>query len=100
MNPAGVVILTGHHHHKHMDNTMTCTFKTISEHSTEYISEIEYNAFRGLMPKLLAQLFPGMFKKQLQKWLNNFKEFAERVSYLKITINKTSRICTNFTKLP
>ena len=67
----------GSYHHKHMDNTMRCNFKIIGDNHTLYISSIEYTAFRGFMPKILAFLFPGMFKKQVQKWLNNFKEFAE-----------------------
>ncbi|GAB5399676.1 MAG: hypothetical protein Aureis2KO_12610 [Aureisphaera sp.] len=70
----------GHYHHKHMDNTMRCEFTPLSESSTRYVSEIEYTAFRGFMPKLIAKLFPGMFKKQVQKWLDNFKVFAENQS--------------------
>ena len=65
------------YHHKHMDNTMECTFKDLMRGRTEYISEIEYTEFRGFMPKLLAKLFPGIFKKQVQKWLNNFKIYME-----------------------
>ena len=68
----------GSYHHKHMDNTMKCYFTALSEQQTRYDSEIEYTAFRGLLPKLMGFLFPGMFKKQVQKWLDNFKAFAER----------------------
>ena len=25
----------------------------------------------------MGRLFPGMFKRQVQKWLNNFKTFVE-----------------------
>lgn len=32
----------------------------------------------GIMPKLMAKLFPGMFKKQSQKWMDQFKEFVEK----------------------
>jgi len=32
------------------------------------------------MIKMMAFLMPGMFKKQTQKWLNQFKEFAENVA--------------------
>ena len=70
-------VFVGHYHHKHMDNTMTCRFIQLNENQTRYKSEIEYTAFRGFLPKLLAKLFPGMFKKQVQKWQNNFKIFAE-----------------------
>jgi len=65
------------YHHKHMDNTMKCSFTALSTTRTRYTSEIEYTAFRGVLPKLMAFLVPGLFKKQVQKWLNNFKLFAE-----------------------
>ncbi|MEL6811084.1 MAG: SRPBCC family protein [Bacteroidota bacterium] len=67
----------GHYHHKHMDNTMNCRFISVDSNKTRYESEIEYTAFRGFIPKAMAFLFPGMFKKQVQKWLVNFKEFVE-----------------------
>ncbi len=68
----------GSYYHKHMDNTMRVTFSDLGNNQTEYYTEIEYTEFRGLMPRMLALLFPGMFKKQVQKWLDNFKAFAER----------------------
>ncbi len=68
----------GQYHHKHMDNTMRVEFIPLSDSRTRYISEIEYTAFRGFMPKLFAKLFPGMFKKQVQKWLDSFKDFVEK----------------------
>jgi len=70
-------MFVGHYHHKHMDNTMTCKFISIDKNQTRYESDIEYTVFRGFLPKVMAKLFPGMFKKQVQKWLNNFKSFAE-----------------------
>ncbi|PWK19738.1 SRPBCC family protein [Xanthomarina spongicola] len=66
------------YHHKHMDNTMLCRFEAIDDNTTKYISEINYTEFRGFIPKTLALLFPGMFKKQVNKWLVNFKNFAEQ----------------------
>ena len=66
------------YHHKHTDNTMKCTFTAIDENTTRYESEIDYTAFRGFMIKVMATLFPGFFKKQVQKWLNNFKTFVEQ----------------------
>lgn len=65
------------YHHKHMDNTMCCTFEALNENSTQYSSEIHYTAFRGFMPKAMAFLFPSMFKNQVSKWLVNFKNFTE-----------------------
>lgn len=64
--------------HIHMTNTQTTRFEKITESETRYISEVNYTQFNGLMPKLMAKLFPGMFKKQSQKWMNQFKYFAEK----------------------
>jgi len=66
------------YHHKHMDNTLKCIFTAVGENKTRYETAGEYTAFRGFIPKMLALFFPKMFEKQAQKWLNNFKEFAER----------------------
>ena len=63
--------------HIHMTNTQTTRFEKISDKVTRFISEVEYTQFNGLMPKLLSKLFPGMFKKQSQKWMDQFKRFAE-----------------------
>ncbi len=69
---------SGYYHHIHMDNTMTSRFTSLSENQTQYIAEIEYTEMRGFMIKAIAFLFPSMFRKQVQKWLNQFKEFAEK----------------------
>lgn len=68
------------YHHEHMDNTMKSCFVKLSDASTRYQAEIEYTAFRGFMPKVIAKLFPGVYKRQVQKWLNNFKEYVESSS--------------------
>lgn len=68
---------TGLYEHIHMTNTQTSRFEPISEHITRYTSEVEYTKFNGFMPKLMAHLFPRMFKKQSQKWMDQFKTFAE-----------------------
>ncbi len=69
---------SGFYHHIHMDNTMTNRFISLSENRTQYDAEIEYTVLRGLMVKAMAFLFPSMFKKQVQKWLDQFKVFAEK----------------------
>jgi len=66
------------YHHIHMDNSMNSYFTALAPDQTRYDAEIEYTAFRGFMVKIMAFIFPGMFKKQVQKWLNNFKTFVER----------------------
>ena len=48
-------------------------FYVISEDITRWEAKLEYLEFRGFMHKLMAKLLPGMFKKQKQKWLNQFK---------------------------
>ena len=69
---------SGFYHHIHMDNTMTSRFTALGENSTQYDAEIEYTVLRGFMVKAMAFLFPSMFKKQVQKWLDQFKVFAEK----------------------
>ena len=63
--------------HLHMSNIQTSRFEEINEKRTRYISEVEYVKFNGFVPKLMSKLFPRMFKKQSQKWMNQFKAFAE-----------------------
>ena len=65
--------------HKHMVNTMHCSF-TSTKDARQLDQEIHYTKFNGFVPKVMAKLFPGIFKKQLQKWLDQFKEVVERQS--------------------
>ena len=44
---------------------------------TRYVSEQEFR-FSGLFMKLMARLMPGAFKKQTMKYMQAFKEFAEK----------------------
>ena len=64
--------------HIHMTNTQTTRFKAIDKNKTQYTSEVEYTKFNGFMIKLMVRLFPSKFKAQSQKWMNQFKEFAEK----------------------
>ena len=66
------------YHHKSTDNTMLCKFIAIDTQSTQCNWEIKYTAMRGFMINLMKILFPGVFKKQVEKWLNNFKAFVEK----------------------
>ena len=63
--------------HVHMINTMTNSFESIPENRTKWNSTIEYTKFIGIMPKLMAFFMPGLFRKQTQKWLDQFKTFVE-----------------------
>lgn len=51
-------------------------FIDLGPNKTKWISESEFR-FSGIM-KVFGFLFPGMFKKQSQKYLDLFKEFAEK----------------------
>lgn len=63
--------------HTHMSNTQSSRFENIANFRTRYTSEVEYIKFNGFIPKLIARLLPGMFEKQSQKWMDQFKDFAE-----------------------
>ena len=68
---------TALYEHKHMSNTQTSRFFAEDENSTTYISEVEYIIFNGFLIRLFAKLFPSKFKQQSEKWIKQFKEFAE-----------------------
>ncbi len=69
---------TALYEHIHMTNTQSSRFQSIEGNKTLYTSEVAYIKFNGLMIKLIAKLFPSKFKGQSQKWMNQFKAFAER----------------------
>ena len=66
------------YHHTHMDNTMKCTFVKLNQKQTRYEYEFEYTRINWVMPRLMAILFPNMYRKQGEKWMQQFKAFAER----------------------
>ncbi|MEP2936454.1 MAG: SRPBCC family protein [Gilvibacter sp.] len=66
-----------HYHHKHMDNTMKSTFVAINETQTRYDYLVHYTRISWVLPKLIAVLYPGMFRKQVEKWMRQFKAFTE-----------------------
>lgn len=68
---------SGTYEHKHMTNSMKNSFIKLTENSTRWEAKIHYTKLNGLMIKLMAFLFPGKFKSQTQKWMDQFKAFAE-----------------------
>jgi uncharacterized membrane protein len=60
-----------------MVNTMRNTFTEVNSSSTTWTADIEYSKFNGFLPKLMGLFMGGLFKKQTQKWLDQFKNFAE-----------------------
>lgn len=69
---------SGTYEHKHMKNTMRNLFSKIDYKRTKYVTEVEYTQFNGFFIKIMAWLFPNMFKKQVQLWMNRFKDFVEK----------------------
>ena len=66
------------YYHKHMDNTMKCKFIEIDDQSTRYEYDFNYTRIDWFMPKLMAILFPSVYRKQGEKWMKQFKEFVEK----------------------
>ena len=57
-------------------NTMHTRF--ISQGSkTKIVTGVDYYLFEGFMIRMMAKLFPGMFRKQVEKFLERFKAFVE-----------------------
>lgn len=64
--------------HKSTTNTMHINFSIIDNYTTSYTSQIHYTKFNGFIIKLLAKCFPFIFKKQVEKWMNQFKIYVEK----------------------
>lgn len=70
-------VFEGEYVHEKMTNRMRNTFVALGPDATIWKAEIHYTKFNGLGMKLFAFLGKKIFKKQTQKWLDNFKAFAE-----------------------
>lgn len=68
---------SGTYEHKHMDNTLKNSFVALSDQQTRLDCYIHYTKFKAFVPKIMAFLMPGMYRKFTQKWLDQFKKFAE-----------------------
>ncbi|MBT8220448.1 MAG: SRPBCC family protein [Bacteroidia bacterium] len=66
------------YHHVHMDNTMQCKFTALDTNRTLYEYEYEYTRINWIIPKLIAIFFPSVYRKQGEKWMQQFKEFVEK----------------------
>ena len=69
---------SGTYESAHTFNYMRNYFKEIDLRKTRWESEIEYTELRGMMMKVMSWVAPNMFKKQTQKWMDQFKAFAEK----------------------
>jgi hypothetical protein len=63
--------------HIHMSNTQHTEFTVINPNTTLFTSTVEYTQFNKLMIRIFAKLFPKVFKKQSERWMSQFKTFAE-----------------------
>ena len=63
--------------HKNMSNTMHSKFISINDNETQLTTAIEYTRFTGFTIQFMAKVFPRMFKRQVDKWLINFKQYVE-----------------------
>jgi len=72
--------MEGEYVHEHMTNRMHNTFVALDSKTTIWKAEIHYTKFNGFKMKLFGFLGKQIFKKQTQKWLDNFKAFAEAKS--------------------
>lgn len=63
--------------HKHTVNTMQVNLTSLPDRTIRYTSIVEYTEFKGFIVKILAKFFPSMFKKQIDKWLIQFKKHVE-----------------------
>ena len=67
---------SGTYEAKGVFNDMKNYFTQTGNNKTKWVHECEFK-FSGMM-KLVGWLMPGAFKKQSQKYLDMFKEFAEK----------------------
>lgn len=68
--------MTGFYEHQMMDNRMQNLFTINADGTTKWTAHIHYTRVKSFM-KIFAWLVPSMFQKQVQKWMDQFKYFAE-----------------------
>lgn len=68
--------LTGFYEHEMMDNRMQNLFSINADGTTRWTANIHYTRVKSFM-KIFVWLVPSMFQKQVQKWMDQFKHFAE-----------------------
>lgn len=62
---------------KGVHNVQHNYFEELPDGKTKWRSEVEFH-FSSFMMKLMGMLMPGTFKKQSLKYLQDFKDFAEK----------------------
>ena len=69
-------VFAGIYEAKNVWNYISNSFSDNGDGSTTWVTETEFK-FSGFMMKTIGLLMPGAFKKQSQKFLEDFKLFAE-----------------------
>lgn len=67
---------SGTYEAKNVYNHVVNNFIPVGDNKTKYIAHTEFK-LSGIM-KLVGWLMPGMFKKQSQQFLDQFRDFAEK----------------------
>lgn len=70
-------VYNGLYEFKEGANTMFNKFEKLDEGRTRWTAEVEYTEMHSFMMKIIAKLFPKRFKKQTQKWMDQFKQLVE-----------------------
>jgi carbon monoxide dehydrogenase subunit G len=70
--------IVGRYDFKEGSNTMSNSFVSINDNSTRWTAVVEYTRMDSFMMKMMSKLMPNMFRKQTQKWLDQFKVFVEK----------------------
>ena len=68
----------GRYDFKEGSNTMSNRFELIDSETSRWIAEIEYTRMDSIIMKMMSKIMPGMFRKQTQKWMDQFKVFVEK----------------------
>lgn len=63
--------------HAMMTNTLESTIEVIDNESCRVRTEIEYVEIKNFLFRIMIKISPGILKNPPQKWLTQFKEFAE-----------------------
>jgi hypothetical protein len=64
-----------------MSNKMRTHFESLPGNQTKITTEPYEIRFKGFLPKLFGPLMKGKFRKQAQKWLDNFKAFRRATTH-------------------
>jgi len=58
-------------------NSMRNLFERLPNGGTRYTAEVDYYQINSFMMKIMMRFTPGVFKKQVMKWMVQFKNFVE-----------------------